>query len=374
MSDTLPRRSASALRRVPAAAVFLAIVAAAAAAPGTRPAAAAPRESPDPCNITGVERVVAVADVHGAYDQFVAILQAVGIVDENGRWSGGRAHFVQMGDVVDRGPAARKALDLIWRLEREAARAGGRVHALLGNHEVLAMLGDVRYTSADEFREFRTRDAEAVRELYYQRMLADRQDKAKASGQPFDEAAFRSQFLKVTPLGFVERQVAFGPYGEYGEWLREHDTVVRINQVVFVHGGLSPATAGLGCAAINTRVRAELTTDFDKMLADQEASLIAGEDGPLWYRGLAELGEAPSNPQVDTVLSRLKATAIVIGHSVVEEGRIRVAAGGRVFQIDTGMLTSAFGGRPSALEIKDGVFTAIYLDGRERLAPSLPAR
>jgi hypothetical protein len=372
IGDVRLRRSAPALVVGLATGLFVAAIAAG-AAPLEPPAQAAASRAAgvDPCDVSGVNRVVAVADVHGAYDQFVAILRAAGIIDADGRWAGGQTHFVQTGDLVDRGPATRKVLDLMMRLEREAPKAGGRVYALLGNHEVLAMLGDVRYASPEEYEEFRTPDSEAVRELYYERMVTDKRNGAKASGQPLDEATFRREFLKRVPLGFVERQVAFGPKGEYGKWLRQHDTMVRINQVVFVHGGISPSTAELGCAAINERVRAELTTDFDKMLAAQERSLIAGPDGPLWYRGLADLDGSASAAQIDSVLAKLNARAMIGGHTVVAGGRIQVRFGGKVFQIDTGMLSSEYaGGRASALEIRDGTFTAIYVDGRERLSTS----
>jgi hypothetical protein len=325
----------------------------------------------DPCNVNGVERVVAVGDVHGAYDQFVAILRAAGIVDADGHWSGGRTHFVQTGDMIDRGPHARKVLDLVMRLEREAAQAGGRVYPLLGNHEVLAMLGDTRYTTPAEFEEFRTTDSETLRELYYEQLLADRLDTARTSARSFNAGAFRREFLARIPLGFVERHVAFGPTGEYGKWLRRHDTVVRINQVVFVHGGISLPVATLGCAAINERVRAELTTDIEQTQASQETSLVAGADGPLWYRGLAQLREKTFAPQLDTILATLNATTVVVGHSTVENGRVSVRFGGKVLLIDTGMLSSFYaGGRASALEIQDGTFTAIYPDGRKRLSVS----
>jgi hypothetical protein len=322
-----------------------------------------------PATSNGAERVIAVADVHGAYDQFVAILKTAEIIDASGHWAGGRTQFVQTGDLIDRGLGDRKVLDLMMRLEREAPAAGGRVYPLLGNHEVLAMLGDLRYLNPAEYEEFRTSTSEVLREAYYGRLLADMQNESKASGRPLDEAAFHRQFLKKVPLGFVERQLAFGPSGEYGKWLRQHDAVVRINRVVFVHGGISPATAKLGCAEINKRVHAELTTDFDKVVASQETSLITSPDGPLWYRGLAERGGEALTREVGAVLAGFKANAIVGGHTVKAGGRVQVRLDGRVFQIDTGMLSSVYtGGRASALEIKDGTFTAIYLDKRERLS------
>lgn len=340
------------------------------AAGAALPQASAGPATFDPCDVSGVERVVAVGDVHGAYEQFTAILRAARVIDERGHWAGGRTHFVQVGDLVDRGPASRQVLDLMMRLEREAPAAGGRVYPLLGNHEVLAMVGDVRYASAAEFDEFRHADSEAVREVYYDRVLADWRAQASREGRPFDDAMFREAFLRETPLGLVERQVAFGPEGEYGRWLRQRDAVARINRVVFVHGGISSAVAELGCRSVNQRVRAELTTGFEEMAASPETSLVAGDAGPLWYRGLAQMDETAGAPIIDGVLSRLDATAVVAGHTVVPGGRIQVRFGGRLFQIDTGMLVTVFaGGRPSALEITGGVFTAIYSDSRDRLFP-----
>jgi hypothetical protein len=370
MKDVRSRHSARALLVGLATGLFVAVVAAAAAPLGA-PAAAAvsPEAGFDPCDVNGVERVVAVADVHGAYDQFVAILRAAEIIDADGHWAGGHTHFVQTGDLVDRGPDSRKVLDLVMRLEQEAPRAGGRVYPLLGNHEVAVMLGDVRSTSPAEYESFQTPDSEAARERYYERRLTDKRLQATASGQALNDAAFRAEFLKKTPLGFVERQVAFGPTGEYGKWLRQHNAVVRINQVVFVHGGISPSTAQLGCKTINERVRADLTKDIEKTLSSPLSSLAASPDGPLWYRGLSQLDENSFAPQIDSVLSRLKARAMVGGHTVMAGGHIAVRFRGKVFQIDTGMLSSVYaGGRASALEIKDDTFTAIYVDGRERLS------
>jgi hypothetical protein len=108
---------------------------------------------------TGVDRVVAVGDVHGDYDAFVAILRAAEVIDSKGRWSGAKTHLVQTGDVLDRGADSRKAMDLLMSLEKQAAKAGGRVHALIGNHEAMNMYGDLRYADPGEFAAFKTADS-----------------------------------------------------------------------------------------------------------------------------------------------------------------------------------------------------------------------
>jgi Calcineurin-like phosphoesterase len=332
-------------------------------------ASAAQNPASSTCDLQTSERIVAVADVHGAHDRFVAILRAAGLIDDRDRWSGGRAILVQTGDVVDRGADSRKTLDLLRRLEGEASRAGGRVHALLGNHETMWMLGDLRDVSPGEYAAFRTDGSEELRERYY-RVLRDRAaTQAKTAGEAFVEETFRATFLKGTPLGFTELVLAFAPDGEYGGWLREHDTMVKINDIVFVHGGISPAVAGSGCAAINTTVRAELKAAPSADPQQLTTLLTFREDGPLWYRGLAQENESAFAPQVDAVLQKLNAGMIVVGHSVAAGGQMKTRFGGRVVQLDTGMLDGSFfpGGRASALEIRDGKLTAIYEDRREEL-------
>jgi len=86
---------------------------------------------------TEVERVVAIGDVHGDYDQLMALLRSAALIDAEGKWSGGKTHLVQTGDLLDRGPDSRKAMELFMRLEEEARTAGGEVHVLIGNHEAM---------------------------------------------------------------------------------------------------------------------------------------------------------------------------------------------------------------------------------------------
>jgi len=304
------------------------------------------------CEWEAVEHVVAVGDVHGAYDRYVEILTVAGVIDANGRWAGGSTHFVQLGDVVDRGPDSRKALDFLRRLEREAQSAGGRVHVLLGNHEVARMLGDLRLTALAEYEAFAASGSEALRERFLQTL----------------KPAERDEALKQTPLGQIEMRQAFGRDGEYGKWLRQLPVTVKINGIVFVHGGISPAVAPLGCSAINDQVRRELTSDLDKTRTAPLASLAARVDGPLWYRGLTQEPDAFA-PQVTDILSKLGARAIVIGHTVSTTGRIGTRFDGRVVQLDTGMQRAYVpNGRASALEIRGGEATAIYVDRREPVA------
>jgi hypothetical protein len=365
-----PRRHAMSHR------LALALIAAAAVAltvPRTAPAglAAAP---PDLCDITTAERIVAVGDVHGAYEPLRAILRAASLIDERDRWIGRRAILVQTGDVLDRGPDSRRALDLLQRLEREAERAGGRVFALLGNHEVMRMLGDWRYVSDGELAAFATASSEPLRERAYTVAEQDARQGAKASGAAFSPEAFRERFLRQVPLGWIEMRQAFSPKGEYGRSLLARPVVVKVNGIIFLHGGVSPANAALGCAGINRTITAELN-DPSPLPPDPETKLLTSETGPLWYRGLALEPEPSFEPALDAILASLEARAVVVGHTVTTGGRIASRFGGRVVQLDTGMLAGRLypRGRPSALEIHGDSASAIYTDRREPVSFSLGA-
>lgn len=108
----------------------------------------------NPWQFDDVERVVAIADIHGAYEPMVATLRNAGVIDDERNWSGGESHLVIVGDILDRGSDSRDAMDLLMQLEDQADAAGGKVHVLIGNHEAMNLVGDLRYVAKDEFAAF----------------------------------------------------------------------------------------------------------------------------------------------------------------------------------------------------------------------------
>lgn len=327
----------------------------------------------DVCHLENAPRVVAVGDVHGAYAKLIAVLRMVGLVDEDNRWSGGTTVFVQTGDVTDRGKDTRKVLDLLMRLEGEARDAGGRVVALLGNHEVMNILGDLRSVNPEEHVAFRTAESGEVRERFIEVVMERARQQARARGEHFDSRGYRAKLEEEAPLGFVERQQAFSEEGLYGRWLRDRPVLARIDGALFLHGGLTPEVAALGCDTINETVRKELTSAVDETRRAPLESLAARVDGPLWYRGLAQEDEASFAPAVERVLSALEARVVVVGHTVTADGRIRTRFGGRVVQIDVGM-APYYHGSLAALEMdNEGTLVAVYPGGREVLEVEAPA-
>ena len=211
---------------------------------------AMPSLADKPWEVDTPERVVSFADVHGAYDDLVQILQEVAVVDANADWIGGKTHLVSLGDLIDRGRDSRKVVELLMKLDQQAAAAGGAVHAVLGNHEVMVMSGDWRYVSAPEYGAFSDEETGAEREA----LLNEFRD-----GNPgMAEEELRLSFEKRFPPGFLGLQRAYAPDGELGKWLLELPLVLRVNDSLYMHGGISTEIAEQSLDEINRKNKDEL--------------------------------------------------------------------------------------------------------------------
>jgi hypothetical protein len=359
-------------------------------------------------------RIVAIADVHGAGDAFVGILQAAGLIGPDGKWSGGTATFVQTGDYLDRGGAVRQILDLLMALETQAKSAGGRAEILLGNHEVMNMLREVSDVSREAYASFADGKSEDRRKKAYDTHAGI----AKRSG--VSDPVPRDAWMAAHPAGYVEYLDAMSPQGRYGKWLRAHKIAVKVESTAFMHAGIAPDTQGgiddvnregaralkayddatgvlvqqglitpyftlketVAAAAgdlkrisatldagkpVDSYVTREYVDQMQALLGIGESPLLAAK-GPLWFRGLSESPTEETDAQVTALLSRLGVTRMVVGHTPRLPGRIEPRFDNRIFPIDTGMLSTFFkGGRASALEIAGDRVTAIYANEREVL-------
>jgi len=357
------------------------------------------------------DAAVAIGDVHGDFDDFVAILQRSGLIDKQNHWTGGKAVFVQTGDLIDRGPKPREVMDLMMALEKEAPNAGGRVVGLLGNHEMMNLMGDLRYVTVENYASFGDSNSEQRQKAAYQQYVKWRNSHAQLLSElPQPMEITETEWMARHPLGFVEHADAFGPRGTYGKWVRGHAALAEIDDTVFLHGGIDPSLAHLKLDTINGHFRDEIKA-FDEakqylleknvilpfftlqeMTAVVQAEITVERkgqvpadpqgqarlvqflgygdwlsvrvDGPLWFRGYDKWTDEEGMAQIGKVLEAYDAVHIAVGHTVQKGGRIRPRFGNKVFLIDTGMLSSYYpGGRASALEIcGDGRFTADYMD------------
>jgi fructose-1,6-bisphosphatase len=83
--------------------------------------------------------ITVIGDIHGQIDPLCRILREARFISAEGNWSGGEQSLWFLGDYFDRGPDGIAVIDLIMRLQRESAAAGGHVGALLGNHDVILL-------------------------------------------------------------------------------------------------------------------------------------------------------------------------------------------------------------------------------------------
>lgn len=358
-----------------------------------------------------LESIVAIGDVHGDFDGFVAILQRTGLIDKQNHWAGGKTTFVQVGDLLDRGPKPREVMNLMMALEKEAKQADGRVIGLLGNHEMMNMMGDLRYVTPVNYASFADGNSEKRQKAAYEEYVKWRDSHASLLAElPQPMELTEAEWIARHPAGFLEQREAFGPKGEYGAWLRGHAAVAEIEGIIFLHGGIHPDLTNTKLAVMNNQIHDEIKA-FDaakqylqneklilpffnlqeinnvvqaEVIAERKSRVPANAerqakileflkyrdwlsvraDGPLWFRGYDQWSEEEGAAKVSKLLEDYKATHLVVGHTVQTGGRIRLRFANRVFLIDTGMLSSYYpGGRASALEICGGAkFIAVYLD------------
>jgi len=350
----------------------------------------------DEWHFADVERVVAIGDVHGAYDALVATLQNAEVIDDDLAWSGGTTHLVSTGDLLDRGAGSRRVMDLMMRLEGEAQRAGGRVHQLLGNHEVMNLIGDLRYVADEEYAAFRDVESANEREGWFRRSRL-------GISKLIDEVTARRKFDKIAPPGYFGHRQAFRPDGYYGKWLLEKPFMIVINDIAYVHGGAPAYVGEYGLAGVNKGLKADLIAYLEAFEAFVEQRVLSpvdrfkelpaklvpmleegelkgdvaeaavnllefsrtplqGQAGPTWYRGTAMCNRFVEGDRLSRALDEVGATRIVIGHTTTANRRIQQRFNGRVLEIDTGMLYEEYGGSGNALLVDRGVLSVVNED------------
>ncbi len=275
----------------------------------------------EPHEFNGVDRILVVSDIHGDYEELVTLFRKAGVVDEALAWKWGKGHLVVNGDVFDRGDQVTEVLWLIYRLEREAKEAGGRVHYVIGNHEMMVLRGDDRYVNAKYVGGIPRYTATEHRDLY-------------------------------------------GPDMHLGRWLRTKHAAIKLNDIVFVHGGLGPEVVerDLDLDRLNELTRQVIDMGSIELFFSDEPFFVNGSEGPLWYRGYHYGREGRyemiTSEQLDQVLGFFDASAVVVGHS--EVGQVEQLFEGRVYGVDVPV--DGLGGF-EALLWKDGAFHRVLVDG-----------
>lgn len=240
-------------------------------------------------NYQGVKKVAAISDIHGQFQIFKQLLQRNGIIDSKLNWQWGTGHLVITGDIFDRGDTVTEALWLVFKLEQQAKAAGGKLHYLLGNHEYMVLRGNEKY--------------------------------------------LHDKYHHTLDLMNMDLKTLFNHQTTLGQWLRSKSTVIKINDSVFMHGGIHQDFLDLNLTLEQTNeiFRSTIGQSRDTLKSQPITKVLYGRTGPIWYRGFFK--DDLSASDVDKVLNSLQVKRIVVGHT--SQQQLETPFDGRVIAIDT---------------------------------------
>ena len=222
------------------------------------------------------EKIAAISDIHGQVDVFIQLLKKNGVIDSNHNWTWGKGHLVITGDIFDRGDTVTEALWLVYKLEQQAKKAGGKLHYLLGNHEYMVLRGDERY----------------LHDKYIHTLKVVNRD-------------LKALFAEDTVLG---------------RWLRSKSTVIKINGFVFLHGGIHQdfLDLNLSLEEANAQFRQSIGLSKEEVKAHDIFKVLHASTGPIWYRGFFR-DKALEQKQIENLLQQLDAKHIIVGHTSMDQ-------------------------------------------------------
>jgi len=264
-----------------------------------------PKLSTEKNNYNRVSKMLVISDIEGEFAAMRKLLQSNGVIDENFKWTFGNGHLVLVGDFVDRGTMVTEVLWLIYSLENQAEESGGKVHFILGNHEIMNMNGDHNYVN------------------------------------PKYQAHAGTMGVSYLEL--------FGQQAELGRWLATKNITERIDRMLFMHGGFSfyMNQAQMPLQDINDTARIYFT-DTSMVYPSPYSDLLYSDYGPFWYRGYYMGDARATNRQVDSTLSFYNCRHIVTGHTTISKEIVSVYDG-KIIDMD--------------VPHKSGYSEALYIEG-----------
>lgn len=278
------------------------------------------------------DKVFVMSDPHGRLDCVISLLQGNNIIDENYQWNFGNNHLMVIGDIFDRGYDVPQIFWLFYKLEEEAAQAGGQVSFLLGNHEPLVTANDLRYTK-DKYKQL-----------------------AEKLGMTYPEL--------------------FGPETELGKWLGTRNTMQTIGNDLYVHAGLGKDfyDHNLDIPTVNEEMsRALFMSKPERKALSPLTAFLYGNDGPIWYRGLVRSEEKYhpiSSDSLQMIMDRYGAQHIIVGHTIFDD--ISTFYDGKVIDVNVDNKKNREEKKGRAVLIENGIYYVVGDEGIQRqLNPNL---
>ena len=254
--------------------------------------------TPEKSTFNNIKKIAALSDIHGQYDLVIKLFKNNKIIDDNLNWSFGKGHLVITGDIFDRGDKVNEVLWLIYKLEAQAKNKGGRVHYLLGNHEYMILYNDLRY----------------IHEKY-----------------------------KAAPILLnLEHKELYSDKTIIGRWLRSKSTIVKINNNIFTHGGISEDFISYGdfnIEKINDIMRDSIPQSSEEINSNDFYKMYYSTKGLIWYRGYFK--DNFTDTDISKILKLVDADHIVVGHTTNE--KVVQLFNNKIFGVDSGLKSGKYG-------------------------------
>lgn len=276
---------------------------------------------PEPSTYTNVKKVAALSDIHGQYDLALTLLKNNKIIDKNLNWKFGKGHLVIAGDIFDRGPKVHETLLLMFKLEQQAKKKGGRVHFILGNHEYMILHNDLRY--------------------------------------------IHRKYRETSKLLNVNYGELYGKSTVIGRWLRSKATIIKINKDYFVHGGVSKkfiSKTGFSSKTIhniNTTMRASINRSKKEMKSTDFYKTYYSSKSLIWYRGYFR--DKLKDSEINEIFHSLDAKHIVVGHCSNKE--VVQLFDHKIYGVDSSLKKGKYG---ELLLIKKNKYLRKTLQGKRK--------
>ncbi|MGH1362716.1 MAG: FlgD immunoglobulin-like domain containing protein [Calditrichia bacterium] len=267
----------------------------------------------EPSDYALPDKFLAISDIEGNLEAFVMVLQDAGVIDEDYNWTFDDGHLFFVGDMFDRGNNVAECLWLLYRLESQAEIRGGKIHFVMGNHDIMNLIYDFRYVS--------------------------------------------QKYLNNVQLMGETLESLYADDTELGRWLRTKNIVERAGPFVFLHAGVSTQVHSINATydQLNDWARDEM----DGNCSGSFCITVNSSVGLYWYRGMAE--ETLAQQQVDDMISQLGGEMVVIGHTVFDD--ITLLYNEKVICIDLDHKDNYAAGFMSALYYENGSLFDFHTDG-----------
>lgn len=285
-----------------------------------------------PSQYPAAEKMLVLSDIEGNFTAFRKLLESNKVIDESFNWAFGNGRLIFAGDMFDRGEQVTECLWLIYSLEEQAKTAGGYVHFILGNHEIMNLSGNDHYVENKYKNNYRLM-GKTLLEVYNDKSVL-------------------------------------------GCWLRSKNIIEKIGDNLFVHAGISSSinNMALSLEQINSLARPW----YDKSEAATKDSdpnlniLFNNYTSPFWYRhyyypdyfskSTNQMIYHATEGQLDSTCRKFKVCHIITGHTIVADS-ITSHYNGKVINTDTRHAD----GKSEALLIERGVYYRVNSKGNKVL-------